>query len=183
MSFLQIGPANLVGIMVYLATCLAAIATALRVPKSVHHGRAAWLTVAALFLCLVLFRLGNGEEAIRQALRTYLYAENEYQSRRTFQAIAAFACVILAGLAAFWSIIRFAHWPRWRIVIAASLGVLGLFYCLRIISLHSVDRLLYASLGPLHVNHLLELLPIAVIWHAGWTAHWHRSPQPGRRRR
>lgn len=172
MSFLQIGAANLVGVMVYLATCFAAIVTALRVPKTVHHGRATWLTVAAVFFGLALFRLGNGEEAIRQALRGYLHAENEYQSRRTFQALAAAACMVLAGLAGLWAIVRFAHWPRWRIVIAASLGALGLIYCLRIISLHSIDRLLYASLGPLSVNHLLELFPIAVIWYINQVTHW-----------
>jgi len=183
MSFLQIGAANLVGIAVYLATCLAAIATALRVPKSLHHGRVTWLVVAYLFLGLALFRLGNGEEEIRQALRSYLLVENEYNSRRTFQAFALLICMALAGIGAFWAVVRFAHWPVWRIVIAASIGALGLFYCLRIISLHSVDRLLYASLGPLHFNHVLEALPIALIWYTGWTAHWRRSPLAGRKRR
>lgn len=183
MSFLQIGGANLVGIAIYLATCLAAIATALRLPKSVRHGRVVWLIVAALFLGLALFRLGNGEEAIRQALRGYLLAEHEYEGRRTFQTLAVFACMGFAGLAAFWAIIRFAHWPVWRIVVAASLGSLGVLYCLRIISWHNVDRLLYASLGPLHFNHVLELLPIVVIWHAGWVAHWRPSLRMKRRMR
>lgn len=183
MSFSQIGAANLVGILVYLATSLAAIATALRVPKSVLHGRATWLAVAALFFGLALFRLGNGEDVIRQALRGYLLVENEYSSRRTFQAVAVLVCLGLAGLLGLWAIFRFAHWPRWRIVIAASLGALALFYCLRIISLHSVDRLLYASLGPLHLNHLLELLPIIAIWYTGWTTHWRASSPKGRGRR
>ncbi len=105
---------------------------------------------------------------IRQALRGMLVNRMEYDERRVFQNGAALACLAAVGIGAYLYLPRMVLWPKWLAVTAASLGLIALLYSLRIISLHGVDRILYASVGPVRLNHLLELLPIAAIWFAAW---------------
>lgn len=168
MAAFDIGLANLLGIAVYSASVLVATVTAVRVRQAVPGGLALWLAVALFFVGLAAFRLVGAEETIRQALRGMLVERMEYGERRTFQTAAVIACLVVFGIGAYFHLPRMARWPLWRAMTAASVVLLLLLYSLRIISLHGVDRLLYASIGPVHFNHLLELVPIAAIWFAAW---------------
>lgn len=168
MAVFEIGAANLLGIAVYLASATVAIFTALRAAKAVSGGRMFWVAVSLIFVGLAVFRLLGAEEVIRQALRGLLIERMEYNGRRELQAAAVLTCLVASGIGLFMALPRAVHWPLWLAIASGSLVFMALLYSLRIISLHGVDRVLYASIGPLHVNHLLELLPIAAIWYAAW---------------
>lgn len=175
MAVFEIGPANLVGIVVYLASAVVAILTAIQAAKFVPSRRTFWIGVFAVFVGLAVFRLFGAEEAIRQALRSYLIEQMEYNERRVFQTAAVVACLAVSGLGLVLALPRMVHWPLWRAIAMGSLIVIALLYGLRIISLHGVDRILYAGIGPLHFNHVLEILPIAAIWCAAWLYRQHGS--------
>ncbi|WP_310534820.1 hypothetical protein [Novosphingobium sp.] len=168
MAAFDLGVANLLGIAVYLASALVAVVTAVQTRRDAPGKPSLWLVVAAVFVGLALFRLSGAEEAIRQALRTMLVERMEYEERRVFQTGAVLACLTVVGIGAYFYVPRMVLWPRWLAMTSASLGALAVLYALRIISLHGVDRILYASIGPLHFNHVLELMPIAAIWLAAW---------------
>lgn len=168
MAAFDLGLANLLGIAVYLASALVAAMTAVQTRRVAPAGPSLWLVVAAVFVGLALFRLAGAEDTIRQALRGLLVEQREYGERRVFQTGAVVICLLAVGIGAFLYVPRMVQWPLWLAMTAASLGVLGVLYALRLISLHGVDRLLYASVGPVHFNHVLELLPIAAIWFAAW---------------
>lgn len=177
----DLGVANLLGIAVYLASALVAVMTAVQTRREVPGKPALWLAVAVVFVGLGLFRLSGAEEVIRQALRAMLIDRMEYDERRVFQTRAVLACLVAVGIGVFLYVPRMVLWPRWLAMMAASLGALVVLYVLRIISLHGVDRILYASIGPVHFNHVLELLPIAAIWLAAWD-YRHGAVRRGRRR-
>jgi hypothetical protein len=175
MAVFEIGPANLVGIVVYLASAAVAILTAIRAAKFVPDRRIFWLAISGVFIGLAVFRLYGTEEVIRQALRRYLIEQMEYNERRVFQTGAVLACIAASGISLVLALPRMVRWPLWRAIVTGSMVAIALFYSLRIISLHGVDRLLYAGIGGFHINHLLELLPIAAIWYAAWLYRQHGS--------
>ncbi|MFM6931747.1 MAG: hypothetical protein ACKOUT_05845 [Novosphingobium sp.] len=181
MAVFDIGLANLVGIVIYLASALVAIATAIQTAKFVPDRRVFWIGVSGVFVGLAVFRLFGAEEVIRQALRGYLIEHMEYQERRIFQTSAVLVCLAVCGLGLVLTLPRLVRWPLWRLLAAGGIGMLALLYSLRIISLHGVDRILYAGVRPLHFNHLLELTAIAAIWYSAWLYRRHGS-DPRRRR-
>ena len=122
--------------------------------------RMVWFTVACSFLALLVFRVIQGEDLVRNNLRAFARGHDLYEMRHDYQ--AALVGIVLVGGA----LVAFAVWQRWfrqrlsresllvRVATVATLAFVPL-YALRIISLHAVDALLYA--GPVRLNWILEL--------------------------
>jgi hypothetical protein len=134
--------------------CVRAIAL-----QQVPWHKFAWGAIAALFLGLVLMRIFSVEELVRSELRGKLYTEGVYENRRSLQAplfvfVFAMATVIAGGLFNF-----VARGVRGRRNIAAiiAIGCTGgmlFLLALRLVSLHSVDELLY---GTFKLNWVADL--------------------------
>ena len=124
------------------------------------HDTKLWLAIAAVLFALVIFRLGNGEDLLRQNVRAWARASDLYAARRDWQAPFATAVLLIGAMAGF------LVWRRWqktrvdkgqwalRIALLAIAAFLPL-YALRLISLHITDALLYS--GPVRLNWILEL--------------------------
>lgn len=117
-----------------------------------------WLAVAAAFVLLIAVRQFGVEELLRDSLRQTLRAEGIYGVRREFQRpLTAIIIVVGAGFGLV-AVLRFPGWSsRTRLAVWcarwATLGYIPL-YCLRIVSLHATDVLLYR--GPLRLNWLID---------------------------
>jgi hypothetical protein len=138
--------------------CLAAAHTA-RGSGRGSGDLAVWLSAAALFGLLIAMRLLGGEDVLRAVLRGIATGEGFYDTRMAGQLAGLIVLGGLLGLG--WHKIR-GDWLKKRasksagFVRAALLGMFGfaLLYGLRLISLHAVDRILYA--GPVRLNWVLE---------------------------
>ena len=131
-----------------------AVHAAMRARANLWPRRAVWgwLAVAVIFIGLIAFRLTNGEDLTRQALRDLLMERHYYESRRALQRPLAALLVLATSVAIF---AAWRWWPRGEgrpatllrvgILAAAAYVPLNL---LRIVSLHDVDRLLYARPVP-----------------------------------
>jgi hypothetical protein len=115
---------------------------------------AAWLGLAMFFAALVAVRLLTIEELLRGELRAFLMARGMLEERRSIQ--GTIVAVVLLGVAAagFIGLYRAAGVVRgqrnWAVVAGlAAGGVLAMLVCLRIVSLHALDKLLF---GPLKLN-------------------------------
>lgn len=154
---------NLLGVLAYLVVVLACLAAALRArgaPSRRARTRLTrhWLGLAALFVILAAWRGLGGEVALQEWARGLLHAEGIYAARRSWQGPVGASALLAAGAWASWLAIRdrrrldpLVGWSR-----LAGLGLLG-YTLLRLLSWHPVDALIYAGLGPFHINHLIDM--------------------------
>lgn len=123
-----------------------------------------WIGVGAFFICIVAMRFFGIEESFRTNLRAYLIDNNKYFSRWEVQAPAAAVAftVIFAGITALFFLHPARRPPvarRSRVMLAqwlADLAVTAMsaLIVLRMISLHSIDALLYHGL---HLNWMVDV--------------------------
>jgi len=181
--------ADWIGALLYIVTMLAAIGAAWldgRRSGRPAAARAHWLAIAALFAGMAAWRLGSGEERLQAILRGELVEGGQYASRYTLQGPLIAVLVVLALAIGAWVIWRWRHQPLYRAISGG--GALGLlaFSLLRLMSYHPFDRLIYASLGPLRLNYLIELALIGAvfvgIW-VMWTPGDEQSRTEGEKRR
>jgi len=138
--------------------CLAAAHTARGTGRNLGD-MIVWLSGAALFGVLIAMRMLGGEEIVRDTVRGIAAGEGLYNRRMAGQLAGL---IVLAGLLAVgWARIRADLLKKRKsqsakFIRAALLAMFGfaLLYGLRLISLHAVDRILYA--GPVRLNWLLE---------------------------
>lgn len=130
-----------------------------------------WLTLAALFCGLIVSRYLGLEEVVRETMRQALRDGGFYYERRGIQSSIAGAMLLLAPAVAavfFWRKFRRMRGRRERAVKVALLagsGMVGLV-CLRLISLHSFDVILF---GPLKLNWFADIgASLAVILAAAY---------------
>jgi len=146
------------------ASCLLALASAIRRRQARWHV-SGWSAIALLFVALALMRVFAVEDLLREELRSMLRGQGAYDDRHEFQGpIIAALCVTAAFLGGFWAY-RTSRTISGRRNIAAVIavacgGVLIFLNLLRIVSLHSVDQLLY---GPLKLNWVIDLGASAVV--------------------
>ena len=163
--------ADIVGSILYLLTAALALWAAQadgarsRTPGA---ARFHWIAVAALFVGAAAWRLGNGEGRVQAMLRGGLEEGGQYASRYGLQAPVIAVFVLVAVLACGWLAWRWRSMPVHRALSAA--GALGLlaFSMVRLISFHPLDRLIYASFGPLRLNYLIELALIGAVAAGAW---------------
>lgn len=152
---------SLCAAIVYLivggAAAFAAI-TASRFQQVAWH-RIGWMIVVAIFVGLAAMRIFAAEDQVREALRLVLYAEQSYDERRDFQkpliAIVFVVALILSGGTIYALAERVQGRRNFAAVVAlACSGGLLFLLVLRLVSLHSIDALLY---GPMKLNWFADL--------------------------
>ncbi|WP_143736923.1 hypothetical protein [Erythrobacter tepidarius] len=117
------------------------------------------MLLALFFAVLIALRLLNVEDSLRNALRAALRAEDSYQERREIQGPIIATIVLLAGagtLALHYRTMRYVRGRRNVARMAALWGAMAMLCLigLRIISLHSVDALLY---GAAKLNWIIDI--------------------------
>lgn len=153
--------ADVAGMVLYGLIALAAGfagQSARRFGLSHRHVRC-WGAAVVLFMALIVLRLVDVEDHVRDLLRGLLTYEGEYGHRRAVQrplVVAVLLAVMAMALLAMW---KWAKWPSRRLdrlVFVAQAGMLGFIplFALRIISFHAMDVLLYK--GPIRLNWLLD---------------------------
>jgi hypothetical protein len=150
----MLSPFSVIAAVLYLMVAAAAISALIRSSHQIAWHKAAWIAVAALFVGLALIRVFAVEELARSFLRGVLQNEGAYENRRAvqgplFAVVFATAAVILAGAVYF--VANTVRGGRNVAVITAIGCAAGMMFLmvLRILSLHSVDEVLY---GPLKLN-------------------------------
>lgn len=151
-----------------VASCLVALIPSLRRRQARWHVWG-WSAMAVLFVTLAAFRVFALEELLREELRDLLRGRGAYDDRRAIQGpIFAALFVSAAFLGGFWAV-RTARTISGRRNIAMAIAIgcgctLILLNMLRIVSLHSVDTLLY---GPLKLNWVIDLGASALVLACG----------------
>lgn len=164
---------SLAAACIYLIVALAAV---LACSRAILERQAAWhawvwIMVAVLFVALALIRWFAIEEWVRTDLRDILFERAAYDQRQDIQKpLVAVFFIAAASLAAgsVYGVARNVTGRRNIVSIAALACTGGMIFllALRLISLHSVDTLLY---GPLKLNWIIDLgLSGAVIVFALW---------------
>lgn len=147
---------GLAAIVLYGAVALAAMyacGTAAKLGQATWN-RNAWLVLAVLFVVLIALRAVGAEDLIRDAMRTELRSEGNYDARRFVQGlIVSIVLVVVSGIGFYWAyrLSRRSRGRRNQATLAAlAAGAVMIFLVvLRIISLHMIDSLLF---GPLKLN-------------------------------
>jgi hypothetical protein len=140
---------------IYLLTAAAAIAAASR-----DHSRRrfAWTSVGVAFTALAAWRLAGGEAALQELLRSAAAERNLYDERGEVQRpLIAFALLLGApATVLLWR--KYARdGARTRLAVACiAASILVGYTVIRAVSLHAVDALIYQSIGPVHVNYLID---------------------------
>ena len=146
------------------ASCLLALVPAVRLRQARWHGLG-WSAIALLFVLLGVMRVSGVEELLREVLRNLLRSQGAYDHRRELQGpIFAALLVTVAFLGGFWvycTAQTISGRRNFATAIAIACGCVLIFLnLLRIVSLHSVDQLLY---GPLKLNWFIDLGASAVV--------------------
>lgn len=126
--------------------------------QTVWH-RWTWAIIAMVFVGLALLRIFAVEELLRTDLRMTLYQEGAYDERRSFQGplfavVFTIAATGVAGL--FYFLVKGVRGRRNIVTLVATGCTAGMIFllALRLLSLHSVDELLY---GPIKLNWFADL--------------------------
>jgi hypothetical protein len=152
-------PANLsqFASLFYLATAALALGAGLR-----HRtGLVRWTMTAGGFLILAAWRLDDGEALLQDAVRTWTRNAGTYDDRHAFQAPVTLGAVVVVALLV-WLGLRSRGAGRSGQALCVTLIML-VFTAVRAVSLHAVDAFLYASIGPVHINYVIDLGLTAVV--------------------
>lgn len=166
-STLSLIAAAFYGLVVF--TCLLAMAAAFA-RRQVRWHMLGWAALALLFTVLALMRVFAIEDLLREELRLVLRAEGTYEDRRALQGpVFAGLFIAVAAAGGFWAF-HASRNIRGRRNIAAMAAIAGgcvllFLLMLRLVSLHSVDQLLY---GPLKLNWIIDLGASAVVLASGF---------------
>jgi hypothetical protein len=146
----------------YLATSAFALIAAFRAPARRRElALFNWFAVVVIFVLLAVWRLDNGEALVQDQLRNWTRANGTYDDRHSFQVPITLAAVVaVAGL--IWLAGRASGAAHSGKGLCAAL-IMAVFTAVRATSLHAVDALLYQSVGPIHVNYLIDLGLTAVV--------------------
>ena len=152
---------SLIAAFLYLfviAACLMAARSAIKHEQQKWHV-AVWLVLVALFAGLIAMRFMGLEDVVRDWVREILRERGLYEVRRDFQRPLAAAVFVVFAFVASYAVWRFHGYWRGRRNMAAALGAAGaigmvFLLCLRFVSLHDLDRILY---GPLKLNWIGDI--------------------------
>lgn len=152
---------SLLAAALYLVVAGAAAAAAVEAARhrQIAWHLIAWGVIAGLFIWLALVRIYGLEDLLRGDLRMMLYAERTYEERRTLQKplfalVFVIAAAMVGGLTYF---LAKRVKGRRNVAVLLAIGCSGgliFLAALRLVSLHSVDALLY---GPFKINWFADL--------------------------
>jgi hypothetical protein len=149
---------NIAGAVIYLAVAALALRAALqsRSAGRPHAVCVHWRTVALLFAGLACWRLSGAEAAVQALARHIAQNTGSYASRREWQAPLVGLSLLAGAAFAVWAFLGprgdpDVHWSR-----LAALGLVA-YTAVRLVSLHAMDAIVYASVGPIHLNHFIDL--------------------------
>lgn len=152
---------NLLMAIVYLLVCAVAVlcVRATHTQGTPRGGRLHWVGVAAAFLGLAAARVTSFEDVFREDARAILRESGRYASRQDIQ-IPLAVLLSLAGAAL--AVLAWKSLPRTMLGASglvwisrwATLGFVPLM-CARLVSLHAIDRVLYA--GPIRLNWIIDI--------------------------
>jgi hypothetical protein len=159
---------SFIAAVLYVGVAAAAVMAGTRAPLRRQFGwhRWAWLAIAFLFLTFAVLRITGFEDWVRGDLRLALFDENTYEQRRSLQKpLFAVVFMLAAGGAAglFYFVANGVQGRRSFAVILAMGCTGGMLFLLllRLLSLHSVDQLLY---GSFKINWLVDVgMSVAVL--------------------
>lgn len=152
----------------YVLVASSALLASLRASKqrqAVWYGRG-WVIIALMFLAFGMLRVFMVEDMIEANLRSTLYVEGRYSDRRALQGpLFAIIFLVASAMAAafFYYIVKGVKGRRGMATLIATgcTGGMVMLVALRLVSLHSVDALLY---GQLKINWIADIgLSLAVI--------------------
>lgn len=159
---------SLVAVGLYMAVAggtLMAWSRAFQQRQAAWHSQA-WVAISLMFLVFGLMRVLGVEDMLQSDLRSTFEIEQRYEERRALQGpLVALIFIVAAALGAglFYYIAKGVKGRR-NIITVVAVGCTGgmiVLALLRLISLHSVDALLY---GPLKINWIADLgLTLAVL--------------------
>lgn len=153
---------NLAGAVFYLAVALLAARAGWRTRPSWPAARRGWYLIALAFALLAVWRLGHGEEVVQAWARGLAMASGQYEARRSVQGPVVVVGMLLGYGWLTWLAFAPASSAALRWARIAALALLG-YSGLRALSFHPVDALIYAGLGPFHVNHAIDLGLAAIV--------------------
>lgn len=151
---------DLLATVVYLFPLAACAALSIRCVRAEQNWNAAWISGTFLFAFLAATRLFGLHEAWRKSLKGWGKASGLYASRRFLQVE-----LLTVGVACAFFLIAGLIWRNWpllrgkrgaRVVAIGAVGMFGHIglLILRIVSLHSIDVLLY---GPFKAGWVLSV--------------------------
>ncbi|QFT75966.1 hypothetical protein [Erythrobacter sp. THAF29] len=152
---------SVVAASLYLAVagaCTFAANTASRYRQPPLYVRS-WMLIALFFAVLVSLRLFLIEDLLEFRLRELAHEQGFYNERRVGQIsimIGLFALASLAAIVMVRKALRLSRGRRDQALFAAKVAcsTMVLLICLRLVSLHVIDALLY---GPLKLNWLIDI--------------------------
>lgn len=145
---------NLAGALVYLLVAAAAIACARR---ETGGAAARWWSIAATFVLLAGWRLLHGEDQVQAWLRHAAEASGTYETRTAWQGPLASLAVLGGAALLYWLSRRGVRDSAWIVLARLATASLAGFTAVRAMSFHPIDQLIYLSVGPLHLNHVIDI--------------------------
>lgn len=135
----------------YMVVLLASVAASqhARPPRKPSWHFRTWIGLAACFALLSVFRLLNVEEVARVEMRNFIRLLFAYEERRDWQAavlavVAAISVLSIIPIAR--NTARFRRSRAATLLLMAVVAAMGMLFLIliRLVSLHSIDVLLYA---------------------------------------
>lgn len=123
--------------------------------------RGFWLALAGLILLIALYRFLNIEQIVPNELRSIAASKHVYDQRRLPQAMGI-AAILIVGYGVGFALVRWRKEVPRKVALGLCLLLVSL-YLARLLSLHMIDRLLYARIGPVAINWLFEGAILAAI--------------------
>lgn len=133
------------------AACLGFAALSAARKGQPNRHKLAWAVLALVFVALIVLRLWEVEDTVRDSLREAAREAASYEGRRDYQRPIAAAILMGLGISGSAFLYKASKGLRGRRQVALAFGIASgilmlVLICLRIISLHSVDLLLYGAM-------------------------------------
>lgn len=160
--------ANFLGALIYAVTAMLAfwVAVITRRDDRARNPEQHWMLIAMAFVMLCAWRIANGEHYVHDMLREASQRAGNYEARRPLQVLVV--VVLLGfGFAAFtWLAPRLARYSRPARLAGWATAALVAYSAVRAVSLHVIDRIVYATFGPIHLNYVIDTGLCSI---AAWT--------------
>ena len=152
---MQINSTEAAGFIAFVPAAIAAWVAAAAARRPARN----WAVIGVVYVLLSIEILASTRHRLGIALREWLRAAHLFPERRPVQAVLILVIVTIVLLAAF-IMIRRAPTRNLAVASGATIALIGIFV-VETVSLHAVDGVVYAPLGP--------ILLIGWLWLAcGW---------------